>query len=362
MRFIVFLVFALPLHCAIQGQNSKDFDVFLRIPSTELKDQQSSGTCWSFATTSFIETEALRLGKDTTSLSPIFYVTPAYLKKAEKFIETKGESWFEPGDLTFSVFDAYEAHGAIPEQVYKGMIEEDWQHDHLEMDNLLAEMVKSVGKSGYGRIKPNSWKQSVEAVLHAYLGEAPGSFQYQGKEYTPRTFADTFIGIDPDDYVEITSYSNHEFYRKSILDIPANWNKNTYLNLPIQDFERVINYALENGYSLAWDGDASEPGFDFETGLLELPDVHEGAVITQELRQTTFDDKTTTDDHNMHIIGMARNKSGKLYYYLKNSEGDNSFGGYIYMSKNALLLKTISVLVHREAIPANIRQKTSLDK
>lgn len=362
MRYIVFFALAFHLHFAVQGQTSKDFEVFLKIPSTELKDQQSSGTCWSFATTSFIETEALRLGKDAISLSPIFYVTPTYLKKAEKFIERKGESWFEPGDLTFSVLDSYEEHGAIPEEVYKGIVEEDWQHDHLEMDNLLSEMVKSVGESGYGRIKPNSWKKSVAGVLHAYLGKAPTSFLYQGKEYTPRTFADTFIGIDPDDYVEITSYSNHEFYQRCIIDIPANWSDNKYLNLPIQDFEKVVNHALENGYSLAWDGDATEPGFDFETGLMELPDVQEESEITQELRQKTFDDKTTTDDHNMHIIGMARDKAGKLYYLLKNSEGENSFGGYIYMSKNALLLKTISVLVHQEAIPVDLKKKTYLDQ
>jgi len=359
--FYVFLFLSIIAFKSYSQQTEK-FEIIELVRTSPLKNQQSSGTCWSFATTSFIETEALRLGNDTISLSPIFYVTPTYIEKAEKFIKKKGESWFDAGDLTFSVLHAYKKYGAIPEQVYNGIIEGDWQHDHVEMDNLLSDMVKSVGTSGYGRIKPNSWSKSVKSVLHAYLGEAPNTFLYQGKEYTPRTFADTFIGINPDDYVEITSYSHHKFFEQCILDIPANWNDNEYLNLPIQDFEKVINYALKNGYSLAWDGDASEPNFNFETGILELSDKQEKSLITQNLRQITFEDKTTTDDHNMHIIGIANDNEGKLYYLLKNSEGENSFDGYIYMSKNALLLKTISVLVHKDAIPKNIKKKTYLVK
>ena len=357
MKYIVFLFLTINLGLEIQAQNSKDFEVLIKIKSTPLKDQQSSGTCWSFATTSFLETEALRLGNDSISLSPIYYVTPTYIEKAEKFIKKKGESWFDAGDLTFSVLHAYKKYGAIPERVYNGIIEGDWQHDHVEMDNLLSDMVKSVGTSGYGRIKPNSWSKSVKSVLHAYLGEAPRTFLYQGMEYTPRTFADTFVGINPDDYIEITSYSHHKFFEQCILDIPANWNDNEYLNLPIQDFEKVINHALKNGYSLAWDGDASEPHFDFETGILKLTEIEEKSTITQERRQKTFEDKTTTDDHNMHIIGKAKNSENQIYYILKNSEGNNGMSGYIYMSKNALLLKTISLLVHKDGIPSVIKKK-----
>jgi len=355
MKYLIILFLAITFGLKIQAQNSKDFEIVINIKSTALKNQQSSGTCWSFATTSFIESEALRLGNDTVTLSPIFYVTPTYIKKAAKFIEKKGESWFDAGDLTFSVLDAYEEYGAVPEQVYDGMIEGEWQHDHVEMDNLLFEMVKSIGTSGYGRIKPNSWRKSVEAVLNSYLGKVPNTFLYEGKEYTPKTFADTFVGIKPKEYVEITSYSHFEFFEMCVLDIPANWNENKYLNLPIQDFEKVINNALENGYTLSWDGDVSEPDFNFDTGILKLPTQQEKSQITQKLRQTTFEDKTTTDDHNMHIIGTAKDKEGKLYYLLKNSEGENLSGGYIYMSKNALLLKTISVLVHKNALPKSIK-------
>ncbi len=360
-RFYIFLCL-LFLSIVSFSQQAEEFEIIELIKTTPLKDQQSSGTCWSFATTSFIETEALRLGKGTITLSPIFYVAPTYMEKAENFIEKKGESYFDAGDLTFSVLAAYKKFGAIPEDIYNGIIKNDWQHDHVEMDNLISVMVESVGASGYGRIKPESWRKSIEAVLQAYIGKAPDTFIYKGKEYTPKSFANTFVNINPNNYVEITSYNNYPFYEQCVLNIPANWNSNKYLNLPINDFEKVINHALKMGYSLAWDGDASEPFFNFETGFLELPEEQENTSITQSLRQITFENKSTTDDHNMHIIGAAINKAGKKYYILKNSEGINDLNGYIYMSQNALLLKTISVLVHKDAIPETIKKKIYLAK
>lgn len=358
MRSIVILFLTFNFFIRLQAQEINDFEILVEVKSTALNDQQGSGTCWAFATTSFIEAEALRLGKDSVILSPMFYVTPTYLGKAEKFIATKGKTWFNAGDLTFSVIDGYKNFGAIPEEVYNGIVAKDWQHDQVEMDNLLLAMVESVGTSGYGRIKPNSWRLSIQAVLEAYIGKAPTTFIYQKKLYSPTSFAREHVGINPDDYIEVTSYEHNDFYEKFILDLPANWNKNEYLNLPISDFENLINHALENGYSLAWDGDVSEPYFNFETGIHKLPDNEEKLTITQELRQETFENKTTTDDHNMHIIGKAKDANDKIYYMMKNSEGTNDLGGYIYMTKNALLLKTISVLVHKDAIPENIKVKT----
>ncbi len=340
-----------------QTQQSEAFEIISLIPTTSLKDQQSSGTCWSFATTSFIETEAIRLGHNPVSLSPIFYVTPTYIAKAEKYIETKGKSFFDPGDLTFSVLQAYGRNGAVPESIYDGIIDKDWQHDHVEMDNLLEVMVASIGASGYGRIKPMSWRKSIEGVLNAYLGSVPATFVYNKEQHTPISFAKKYVGINSKDYIEITSYAHLEFYKNSILEIPANWDKNKYLNLPIQDFEKLINNALKSGYSLAWDGDSSESGFSPENGIAELPFHQEKIIITQELRQSTFEDEATTDDHNMHIIGSAKDKEGRLYYIIKNSEGDNRVGGYMYMSKNYLLLKTISLLVHKDALPSETREK-----
>lgn len=356
-RIILFLLFWAYI-CDVSAQK---FDIILQIKTTPLKNQQSSGTCWSFATSSFIETEALRLGKDSICISPIYYVQPTYLAKAENFIQNEGRSYFDAGDLTFSVLDAYKKYGAIPESVYSGVIQGDWQHDHLEMDNLLYTMVESIGKSGYGRIKPFSWKKSIEGVLKAYLGNPPATFLYENKLYSPQSFAREYIGINPEEYFEITSYLSNRFYEMIELNIPANWNKNKYLNLPINDFEKVIDYALNNGFSLAWDGDATESEFDFDIGIAKLSDDEELITITQELRQSTFDDKSTTDDHNMHIIGKATDEDNKLYYVLKNSEGNNNMNGYIFMSRNAILLKTISLLIHIDAIPQEIRKKCKFE-
>ncbi|WP_299834625.1 C1 family peptidase [uncultured Tenacibaculum sp.] len=357
MKKLLLFTTTVLLSLNLNSQHEKHFKTIYKIESSPLKDQQSSGTCWSFATTSFIETEAIRLGKPSISLSPMFYVHPTYIDKSEKFVKTKGKSWLDAGDLTFSVFRAYEKYGAIPESVYNGIIEGDWQHDHVEMDNLISTMLTSVAKSGYGRIKPNSWKQSLKGVLNAYLGKIPEKFIFEEKEYTPKSFAATYIGIQPENYLEVTSYSHIPFYKKSTLNIPANWGNNTYLNLPINDFESVIENALANGYSLAWDGDASEPNFNFDKGIATLTKKEEDLKITQKLRQQTFEDKSTTDDHNMHIVGKAEDASGKTYYIMKNSEGKNEMDGFMYMSKNALLLKTISVLVHKEAIPKTIQAK-----
>lgn len=360
MKYFFNILFLINITLVSFAQSSSDFETILKVKSSPLKDQQSSGTCWSFATTSFIETEAIRLGKTSISLSPIFYVPPTYLAKAKKFIDKKGDSYFAEGDLTFSVLDAYKKYGAIPEQIYNGIIEEDWQHDHVEMDDLLKKMVESIGTSGYGRIKPNSWSKAMEGVLKAYLAIPPATFVYKDKLYSPKTFADEYVGINPEEYIEITSYTQSDFYKMFTLKIPANWNENKYLNMPIQEFEKTIDYALENGYSLAWDGDATEPFFDFEKGVLQLPVDEESIKITQNLRQKTFEDKTTTDDHNMHLIGKVKDKNGKVFYLLKNSEGKNDEGGYVYMSKNAMLLKTISVLVHKNGIPTDIKIKSNL--
>lgn len=331
------------------------------VATTPLKDQQSSGTCWSFATTSFLETEAVRLGREPVVLSPIYFVPPTYMQKAERFIESKGRSYFGAGDLTFSVLSAYEALGAVPEAVYDGIIEGDSRHDHLEMDNLLEAMVKSVGTSGYGRIKPSAWRESVRAVLIAYLGAPPSTFEFRGSTYSPRTFADEYVGIEPAAYVEVTSFVHLPAPRMVVLDIPANWRRRTYLNVSFSDFARIIDRALRSGFSLAWDGDASEPGFRHSDGSARLSADEERGPVTASTRQHGFEQGATTDDHNMHLVSLAVDNDGTPYYVFKNSEGPNARGGYIYMSRNYLLMKTISVLVHRDALPLDLRRHVAVD-
>jgi bleomycin hydrolase len=322
------------------------------IKSTPVKDQQATGTCWSHATTSFIETEAIRLGKSPVVLSPMYYVFPTYIDKAEKYIRMEGISYFAEGGLTFNVMNAYKNWGAIPETVYSGRTDTAFIHYHGMMNNALLERAKYYVKSGRGKMTNEGYKKDMEEILSATMGKIPDTFVYQQKNYTPKSFASEMIGINPDDYVEITSFTHHPFYSKFILEVRSNWHNDYYLNLPIDDFINVLDHALLNNYSVCWDGDIFE---GYSNGFAVLSDSIKN--ITQQMRQMAFDNYTTKDVHNMHIIGIAENEKGNKFYIVKNSSDGNNCGGYLYMSKEFLLLKTISIMVHKEAIPKIIKNK-----
>lgn len=328
------------------------YKIIKLIDSTPIKDQQATGDCWSFATTSFIETEAIRLGKKPVVLSPLFFIRPTYINKAENYIRRNGASAFSEGDLTFSVLKAYQEYGAIPESVYSGKNDADTKHDHSDMNKALLEKVKFYVNS-HGDLTPELYRNDINKILTQTMGEVPYTFEYDGKQYNTISFAKEMIGINPDDYVEITSYTHHPFYTKFNLEIEANWNNNLYLNLPINDFSTVIDNALLHNYSVCWDGDIYE---GYKDGFAVLGDPK---MITQQVRQEAFDNRTTEDVHNMHIIGMAEDEKGTTFYIIKNSSDNNDCGGYLYMSKDYLLLKSISVMVNKNAIPKTIRKKVS---
>ena len=340
-------VFTLKTNSSPQRANYK---IIKLIESTPFKDQQATGDCWSFATTSFIETEAMRLGKKPVVLSPMFFVRPTYINKGENYIRRNGSSFFSEGDLTFSVLKAYKEFGAIPESVYSGKLDTVAKHDHSDMNNALLEKAKFY-KNSHGNLTPALYRQDLDDILTQTLGKVPETFVYNGKQFTPKSFADEMIGINPDDYVEITSYTHHPFYSKFILEIESNWNNNYYLNVPIDDFSAVIDNALMHNYSICWDGDIYE---GFNDGFAILGD---DKIITQEIRQVAFDNRTTEDVHNMHIIGITENEKGNKFYIVKNSSDGKDCGGYLYMSKEYLLLKTISVMVNKNAIPKAIEKK-----
>jgi bleomycin hydrolase len=330
------------------------YKIIKLIESSPIKDQQATGLCWSFATTSFIETEAIRLGKGPIVLSPMFFIIPTIVDKAEKYIRMNGKSYFGPGDLTFSLLNAYKNYGAIPQIIYSGKKDSSSKYDHREMDNAMLEKVKYYVKSGRGNMTTEGYRKNIDEILAQTMGKAPDTFMYQQKQYTPKSFAKEMVGINPDDYVEITSFSHHPFYSKFILEIESNWNNNYYLNLPINDFSTIIDYALLNNYSLCWDGDAYRYE-GFNNGFAVLNDTIN--TITQQMRQTDFDNYTTVDQHNMHIIGIAENNKGERFYIVKNSSDERNCGGYLYMSKEYLLLKTISIMVSKDAIPKEIKNK-----
>ncbi len=332
----------------------KDYKIIKLIKSTPVKDQQATGTCWSYATTSFIETEAIRLGKAPVILSPMFFVIPTYIDKAEKYIRMNGKIGFSEGDLTFSAMKAYREFGAIPETVYSGKKDTLSKHDHNEMNKILFEKVQNYVRTGRGNMTTEGYRKDIEETLFNTMGKVPDTFIYDKKTYTPKAFAREVIGINPDDYVEITSLNHHPFYSRFILEIESNWNNNYYLNLPINDFINVIDYALLHNYSVCWDGDAYRSE-GFNDGFAVLNDSIN--IITQQMRQIAFDNHTTEDVHNMHIIGLAENDKGKRFYIIKNSSDAKNCGGYLYMSKEYLLLKTISVMVNKKAISKEIKNK-----
>jgi bleomycin hydrolase len=286
----------------------------------------------------------------------MFFVIPTLINKAERYIRLQGNLSFIEGDLTFSALKAYKEFGAIPEEIYSGKIDSSSIHEHLKMENTLREKLKYYVAAGRGNMTPDGYRQSAEDIIYNTMAKAPQAFHYNGKAYTPKSFAAEMIGIDPDDYIEITSYTHHPFYSKFALEIPSNWDNNSYLNVPISDFITIIDHALLNNYSVCWDGDIDE---GYNNGFCDLG---KNEQVTQQSRQAAFDNYTTQDEHNMHIIGIAEDKQGKRFYIVKNSSTGADCGGYVYMTKEYLLLRTISVMVHKDAIPKDItkRIKTGL--
>jgi len=354
------------------------FTVEVEVERTPVKNQNRTGTCWCFATISFLESELLRTGKGEFDLSEMFVVRNTYPVKASNYIRLHGKANFSQGGQAHDVMNCVRRHGLMPESSYSGMEIEENRHNHGEMVAVLTAMMDAVLMRKGKKVTPR-WPDALAAVLDVYLGQNPKSFSYDGQEYTPKSFNEEVLQLDPDDYVELTSYSHHEFYTPYRLELPDNWDYNAeYYNLPIDDLERIIEHALQNGHSVVWDGDVSEEEFNSKkTGFAVVPETDwedrgheeqeidkvftgpvEEKVITQELRQKTLDNFTTTDDHLMHIVGLARDQNGTRFYLTKNSGGtDRKNDGYMYMSTAYVRLKTTAILVHKAAIPEDIGSK-----
>jgi bleomycin hydrolase len=347
------------------------FTILHNVNTTSVKHQGKTGTCWSFATNSFLETELLRMGKGEYDLSEMYIVRNLYPVKAEKYIRYHGLTNFGQGGQAHDVMMAWERFGVVPEEVYPGRTSSDEKYNHSEMVAVLKGSMDAIINTE-GKITGN-WKKVCESVLDIYLGEKPESFEYNGKEYTAKSFADE-LGINPEDYVEITSYLRYPYYEKAVLEVPDNWTNSEYCNIPMDDMIRIIDNAIENGYSVAWDGDTSEKTFYRKKGYAVIPIDNENKdekneellpekekVITQEMREETFDNFQTTDDHLMHLTGIAENQEGTKFYYTKNSWGTKyKYDGYWYLSESFVKLKTIAIMVHIDAIPEDIKTKLGI--
>ncbi len=374
LRCFVAVVFFSSLLFAQDDEEKKDvhqFTILNIVESTSVKHQGKTGTCWNFATQSFLETELLRMGKGRYDLSEMYLVRNLYPVKAEKYIRYHGLTNFGQGGQAHDVMIAWERFGTVPEEVYPGKTSSEEKHNHSEMVAVLKGSMDAVINTK-GKITGN-WKEVCESVLDIYLGDNPETFEYNGKEYTAKSFADE-LGINPDDYVEITSYLRYPFYEKAVLEVPDNWTNSEYYNVPMDDMMSIIDNAIVNGYSVAWDGDTSEKTFYRKKGYAVIPIDNENKdeeskellpekekVITQEMREETFDNFQTTDDHLMHLTGIAENQEGTKFYYTKNSWGTKyKYDGYWYMSESFVKLKTIAIMVHIDAIPEDIKTKLGI--
>lgn len=352
------------------------FTVEKEIGVTPVQNQNRTGTCWSFSTLSFIESEMIRKGKEAPNLSEMFIVRHTYLDKADKYVRMHGNLNFGAGGAFHDATEMVKKYGIVPETVYPGKNYGEDEHKHGELDAMLKGMLDAIIKNENKKLTP-VWKIAYEAVLDVYLGSFPAEFTHEGKKYTPKSFAE-HIGFNADDYVEISSFSHHPFYSTFMLEVPDNWMSGHVYNVPLGDMAKILDNSINKGYGVAWASDVSEKGFSFRDGLAIIPENNwdgmnkeerekyfsepvKQMTITQELRQEGFDNYETQDDHGMHITGIVKDQNGTKYYIVKNSWGDgNSCGGFLYASEAYVLYKTTCIMVHKDAIPNDIKKKLKL--
>ena len=334
------------------------FTIEKRIPCTPIKNQGRTGTCWCFATASFIESEIMRMGNGQHELSEMFIVRNVYLDKGQNYLLRQGKTNFSEGALAHDFIRAAGQYGLVPDSAYAGLPNGISRHDHAEMFGVLESIIKTYQSN---RRPSNRWRNVFNAVMDVYLGQPPAEFSYREKTYTPLSFAQA-LGFQADDYVSLTSYTHHPFGKSFPLEIPDNFSSGQFKNVPIDDLVATIDNAIANGYSVAWDGDVSERGFSRQNGLAILPANPNRAnlfqvrgeelKVDQQMRQQSLLNFTTTDDHLMHLVGIARDPEGKKYYLIKNSWGPvGEYDGYLYMSEAYVRLKTVAILVHKDAVP-----------
>jgi aminopeptidase C len=372
-----------------KAEEGYKFTTVVDLKATPVKNQSATGTCWCFATTSFIESELLRIGKSEYDLSEMFIVRQNYIDRLKDNYLRQGKGNLGPGSLSHDWMRVFTEYGIVPDEVYPGLNYGSPTHNHSE----LQEFINAVAAVPVRRKNESEqYHKIVNAVLDTYLGEYPESFTYKGITYTPKSFAAT-LNINPDDYVQITSFTHFPFYTQGILEVPDNWAMARFYNVPIDELIEIMDYSFNNGYTVNWDGDVSENGFSHKNGYAVLPSMTTGdrtpvtdrtrlertpgqqsgslelpsspgpeVNVTQELRQAGYENFTTTDDHLMHLTGIVKDQNGTKYYKTKNSWGTdrNAFGGYLNMSESYVRAKTLFIMVHKNAIPPEIKTKLGI--
>jgi len=385
---IALAIFALPSISAFsQGYVFTDV---VKVPATPVKNQASSGTCWSYATAAFIEAELLRTGKGEHDISEMYAVRINYMNKMNDNYLRRGNGNLGQGSLAHMFTNIVKENGMVPQEAYNGINYQSETNNHKELNKYITAF--SAASVELKQRSPEYYKLA-NGILDTYLGKIPEKFTYKGKEYTPQSFAKA-MELNMDDYVEITSLSHIPYYKQSVIEVPDNWDFGRFYNVPLDEFMKIIDNALQNGYSVCWDGDVSEKGFSHSNGVAINPEVENLAgyeesdrakfeklntedklkeiykfeklypevKVTQEIRQKGYESFTTTDDHLMLLTGIVKDQAGNKYYITKNSWGTerNKFGGYLNMSESFVRAKSISVMVHKNSLPKEIRAKLGI--
>ncbi|MEI6817648.1 MAG: C1 family peptidase [Bacteroidota bacterium] len=348
-----------------------EFKVLKEWSTTDIKNQNTTSTCWTYSTESFLESEIIRMGKPKIDLSQMWIVRNAYTEKAINYVRRQGKAQFDEGGEPHDVMTMVKKYGIVPASVYPG----GEKPDHKELVAVLKAYLNAIIEQPK---LTDHWLEAFNGILDAYFGKMPANFDYDGKKFTPQSFTQ-YLGINPDDYVEITSFTHHPFYKKFIIEIADNWDNGEVYNVPLDEFTKIADNSIDKGYSIEWASDNSEKTFSFKNGVAIWPaqswdDMSkamkdsifnypvEQAKITQEMRQKAFDNLTTTDDHGMHIIGSATDQMGTPYFLVKNSWGAerNDLKGFFYCSHAYFQYKTTGIMVHKNAIPKEIAKKLGI--
>ncbi|HUI33035.1 MAG TPA: C1 family peptidase [Dysgonamonadaceae bacterium] len=394
MNKFILTTTALFISLFITAQNETDvynFSVVKENPITSIKNQANSGTCWSFAGVGVLESELLRMGKGTHNLSEMYIVRRNYEDQAVKYTRLHGNLNFSAGGSFADVFETLDEYGVMPENEYKGLMYGEENHKHGEIDYLLSGYMKAVIANKNRSLSP-AWLKGYNGILDAYFGEIPSNFQQNGQTVTPQSYA-AFLGLKSDNYISLSSFTHHDFYTQFPVEVPDNWRWANSYNLPLDEFIEAIDNALMNGYTVAWATDVSEVGFS-RSGIAIVPDLESSEnagsdqahwlgltpgertgeirnkigkeilkekIITQEARQTAYDNYETTDDHGMQIYGIAKDKEGNKFYMVKNSWGETGpYKGLWYASEAFVRYKTLNVVINKEGLPKSIAEKLGL--
>lgn len=389
LLFVAAILIAMPMAAkekkkdAQEAEGYKFTDVKIN-PATSVKDQASSGTCWSYSGLAFIESELIRKGKGEHDLAEMWIVRHTYLNKAKKYARMHGSANLSAGGATHDNFDVIQEYGIVPQEVYQGLNYGTDKNVHGELDNTIKAYMDAIIKRPNGKSLSTAWVAGLNGILDAYLGEVPEKFTYQGKEYTPKSFAEE-LGLDKKDYISITSFTDKPLHSWFAVEVPDNFAWGLSYNVTLDEMMQAIDAAIENGETVLWASDVSEMGFQYRRGFAVLPDFKTDDMtgsekakwvkmdekqrldslfskpvaelkVTPELRQQWYDNYETTDDHGMQIVGVAKDQNGTKYYKVKNSWTDDGiYGGYFYASEEFVKGKTMNIIVAADSVPFTIK-------